>query len=506
MLRIVRAFWHDQRGVALILVSIMLPAIIGFSLLAIDMSRANNLHNDLQKGADSFALAAAAELDGKPDAWTRAERALANLVENDSRFSSVTARADLDNGGVVNGTTACRNGGDIAWCFLASIPQSDSTAINPLTGVDANGVDRKAATSADAEFIMVSVQASRFNAIFPASFVGAGANNFFDVGATAVAGFAGVVVCDMTPLFICNPFPGQNLQDVANNQNFYRKGIKLVMGSTSWGPGNMGFLRPAVSHGYGEGDLADDIAHVDFPECVNSRGIYTQTGNLTTKAKAAFNTRFDMYGPHFSKTDASVPPAPNIRKGFDFAPKGNKPGTDPCDKIPGTDLTKFHGLTQDTAYPLFDGRIGNGLWDYEGYVAANYPNGELDDFEHEDGSAYTNANPPSRYDLYKYETDPANGLVDTLSVGGETGEALCHASPSTDPDRRLIYAAIVDCALYADELNGQSGSMTAMGFASFFLTEPVTGDDVLAEIVDIDGNKGRGTMMGFAKDNVQLYR
>jgi bifunctional non-homologous end joining protein LigD len=27
----------------------MLPAIIGFSVLVIDMSRANNLHNDLQK-------------------------------------------------------------------------------------------------------------------------------------------------------------------------------------------------------------------------------------------------------------------------------------------------------------------------------------------------------------------------------------------------------------------------------------------------------------------------
>ncbi|RWN61623.1 MAG: hypothetical protein EOR99_30405, partial [Mesorhizobium sp.] len=49
MFRALRSFWNDQRGMALILVSIMLPAIIGFSLLAIDMSRVNNLHNDLQK-------------------------------------------------------------------------------------------------------------------------------------------------------------------------------------------------------------------------------------------------------------------------------------------------------------------------------------------------------------------------------------------------------------------------------------------------------------------------
>lgn len=487
MLRIVRTFWHDQRGIALILVSVMLPAIIGFALLTIDMSRANNLHNDLQKGADAFAIAGAAELDGNPDAIIRSDRAIANLVDNTYKFSNAGPMPTLTNAGITRR-------------YLRSLPPNDTDAIR-VQDVITDEVD----DAGEAEFVEVTVNPTGFSAIFPASFLtGSTADNSFNVGATSVAGFAGVVVCDMTPLFICNPFPGQNLQDVANNQNFYRKGIKLVMGSTSWGPGNMGFLRPAVSHGYGEGDLADDIAHVDFPECVNSRGIYTQTGNLTEKAKAAFNTRFDIYGPHFSKTDASVPPAPNIRKGFDFAPKGKKPGTDPCDKIPGTDLTKFHSLTQDTAYPLFDGRIGNGLWDYEGYVATNYPNGELDNFDHEDGSAYTNANPPSRYDLYKYEID--NDLVDTLSVGQETGEPLCHASPSTDPDRRLIYAAIVDCDLFQSELNGQSGSLTAMGFASFFLTEPVTGDDVLAEIVDIDGNKGRGTMMGFAKDNVQLYR
>ncbi|RWO42618.1 MAG: hypothetical protein EOS11_15600 [Mesorhizobium sp.] len=487
MLRIIRAFWHDQRGIALILVSVMLPAIIGFALLTIDMSRANNLHNDLQKGADAFAVAGAAELDGNPDAIIRSDRAIANLVDNTYKFSNAGPMPTLTNAGITRR-------------YLRSLPPNDTDAIRVQ-----DVITDEVGDAGEAEFVEVTVNPTGFSAIFPASFLtGSTADNNFNVGATSVAGFAGVVVCDMTPLFICNPFPGQNLQDVANNQNFYRKGIKLVMGSTSWGPGNMGFLRPAVSHGYGEGDLADDIAHVDFPECVNSRGIYTQTGNLAEKAKAAFNTRFDMYGPHFSKTDASVPPAPNIRKGFDFAPKGNKPGTDPCDKIPGTDLTKFHGLTQDTAYPLFGGRIGNGLWDYEGYVATNYPNGELDGFNHEDGSDYTNASPPSRYDLYKYEID--NDLVDTLSTGNETGEPLCHASPSTDPDRRLIYAAIVDCDLFQSELNGQSGSLTAMGFASFFLTEPVTGEDVLAEIVDIDGNQGRGTMVGFAKDNVQLYR
>ncbi|MER8923780.1 pilus assembly protein TadG-related protein [Mesorhizobium sp. M0802] len=67
MLGTIRAFWNDQRGIAMILVAIMLPVLVGFALLAIDMSRANSLHNDMQKGADAFVLAAAAELDGNTD-------------------------------------------------------------------------------------------------------------------------------------------------------------------------------------------------------------------------------------------------------------------------------------------------------------------------------------------------------------------------------------------------------------------------------------------------------
>ncbi|ESZ22699.1 pilus assembly protein TadG-related protein [Mesorhizobium sp. L48C026A00] len=501
-------------------VSVMLPAIIGFALLTIDISRANNLHNDLQKGADAFAIAGAAELDGNPDAWTRAERALANLVENDSRFSSVTVRADLDNGGVVNGTTACRNGGDIAWCFLASIPLSDSTAINPLTGVDANGVDRKAATSADAEFIMVSVQASRFDAIFPASFVGAGANNFFDVGATAVAGFAGVVVCDMTPLFICNPFEGSGipLHQVISDQNFYRKGIKLVQGggTGAWGPGNFGFLNPTGNPGYGAGDLADDIAQANTPECINSRGVNMRTGGPQPAVRDAINVRFDIYGGQMKDNDPLIPPAPNVRKGFKYKNTSN-PNACTMDPVTSSDTEwpQYRHMTQDTAYDGTYGRIGNGMWDYEGYMAANgFTTADMADFVDSEGNSYSNANPPSRYDLYKYELSTrgtGNDLVASPSLGGETGVAACHASPSTDPDRRLIYGAIINCIEHEEDLNGASGDpIPAVGFASFFLTEPVdqarTNGDITAEIVDIDGEQGRGTMVGFAKDNVQLYR
>ena len=100
ILQLGRRFWRDESGVAMILVAVMLPVIIGFALLAIDMSRANNLHNDLQKGADAFALTAAAELDGGPDAITRADRALLNLVDNTQRFSTTGVQTLLTSAGI----------------------------------------------------------------------------------------------------------------------------------------------------------------------------------------------------------------------------------------------------------------------------------------------------------------------------------------------------------------------------------------------------------------------
>jgi hypothetical protein len=45
-----------------------------------------------------------------------------------------------------------------------------------------------------------------------------------------------------------------------------------------------------------------------------------------------------------------------------------------------------------------------------------------------------------------------------------------------------------------------------MGFASFFMTEPASATEIYAEIVDVAGTEGRGTMNLFARDDVQLYR
>ncbi|TIN22133.1 MAG: hypothetical protein E5Y31_18960 [Mesorhizobium sp.] len=487
MLGTIRAFWNDQRGVAMILVAIMLPVIVGFALLVIDLSRANSLHNDLQKGADAFALAAAAELDGRTDAIIRGNRAIDNLLANESRFST-------------SGTHTLARQPDLTVTFLSGIPANDSTALNAY-GIDANGTNWATTDPKLATFVEVTVNPTGFATMFPASVLsGNSASNSMNIGSTAVAGNAGATVCSMVPTFICNPYPGQDLNQIASSGNLLRKSLKLVAGGNNWGPGNIGFLRPKDSHGYGETELATDIAIGQVPECVNTRLIYTQTGTLSNKVTAGFNTRFDLYGNGNgfpSKNDSRWPPAPNVRKGYKTT---GSPSS--CNSTLQADTTKFRGLTPDLA---FSGQIGNGSWDYDGYVSVNKLAAGLAGFKDANGNAYTNANPPSRYDLYKYEID--HNLVGTASIGGETGTPGC--APTTGGiDRRLFQAAIVDCSSQAvvDQLRGQSGAVPAMGFASVFLTESVANGEVRAEIVDINGTLGRGTLANRVRDEVQLYR
>src|SRR3984957_20183092 len=55
------AFWRDTDGIILPYVTIMLLAIVGLSVLALDGARFMSLQTQMQAGADALALAGAAE-------------------------------------------------------------------------------------------------------------------------------------------------------------------------------------------------------------------------------------------------------------------------------------------------------------------------------------------------------------------------------------------------------------------------------------------------------------
>ncbi|RJT27359.1 hypothetical protein D3227_36160 [Mesorhizobium waimense] len=498
MLRTIRAFWQDQRGIALVLVAITLPAIIGFSLLAIDMSRVNNLHNDLQKGADAFALATAAELDGRSDSITRADRALLTLVSNQYTFSTTP------------GPPPTLAAAGVTRRYLRSLPATDNLPI-----VAANVITDELNDARLARFVEVSVNPVGFAAIFPASFLQAGANNSFNVGAVAVAGFTSGV-CDFTPVFICNPFEsdpnGITLEQAVADTALRRRLIELrkVGNGAAAGPGNFGFLEPPAGVGNGAQALAQTIATSRPIGCYSAEGVDTKTGQNAGPVQDAFNVRFGIAANgHFNSPEYG--PAANVRKGASSG-NGNGNGNGNGGGGGGGQCPQYNqltfgspnmGLPRDASTPNMGGRMGDGNWNFSGYWSTNFSSASY--------PSSWNTTKPTRYEVYKYEISA--GLVGTASTGGEVGTPPNSCQPPvTSVDRRLIYGAILNCNALeqTNDLSGHSTGLPVEAFGSFFLTEPVSSpsDDasVMVELVDITGRGGQGTLDNFLRDEVQLYR
>ena len=144
--------------------------------------------------------------------------------------------------------------------------------------------------------------------------------------------------------------------------------------------------------------------------------------------------------------------------------------------------------------------MGDGDWDIDSYKSANNLG----------AIPYSNANPTSRYNVYRHEID--NNLTNVPSNGGEVGAPQCYGGGglNDDPDRRILYLAVLDCAQHnvADDNSGNSGPpVPVTAFAKLFLTKPVSqgpDQDIYAELVGIvePGTVGNEV----ARDLVQLYR
>jgi Flp pilus assembly protein TadG len=77
-LHCINTFWNDTSGLMLPYVTVMLPVLVGFGLLALDGARYMSLQTQMQEAADALALAGARELNQQSGAQTRAIDAMAN--------------------------------------------------------------------------------------------------------------------------------------------------------------------------------------------------------------------------------------------------------------------------------------------------------------------------------------------------------------------------------------------------------------------------------------------
>ena len=299
IVQLIKSFWDDTDGVILPYVTVMLVVIIGVSVLALDGARYMSLQTQLQNGADALALAAAAELDRTPTAINRALNAI-------KKFGS---------GSNLNVKVASIR-------FLGSLPLRDSDPILP---------PNLTSDPTRAAFVEVTVEPIRMHTILPASIFGG--SNVVTAGAQAVAGFD-QVVCDFTPIFICNPFETrgmsyqqatQALVSASNDPAGQHKLIRLAgtqKVSGAFGPGNFGYLvpttgsLPADSCGPTAGrGLGQAVAASRPPTCLRLSGVDIQPGNDQV-AMDGLNTRFDIYANGFQSCKDNYVADVNVRKGY----------------------------------------------------------------------------------------------------------------------------------------------------------------------------------------------
>lgn len=540
-----KRFFRDDRGYALVLTLVFLPALLGLSLLMIDVGRGNNAHSDHQAAADALALAGARELDGGADAIDRARAAMDNF----SNTVSYLARSGPDT--QVTLTYEDTAGNEFTVIFLRDIPATDNDPI------DQAWVDANATTSGPlARYVYVRSQARDLDGFFfnPATFL----RPSVPVGAQAVATYR-AAACNVTPLFICNPFEGTglDLQDAYQRGQLHGRLFRLIpKGNGTAAPGNFGFLSATDANGNvvnGANELRKLIAGERNAVCYNrDLGVTTQPGRIASIADA-LNTRFDIYERAFRPTGQTpkYPPADNVRKGW-VSPTTGQPSA--CNQEPATDLAWARPFG-DNAQMLPPGaagsapgaQVGSGGWSFADYWNTNHVEAPqtataalsaimaTSQFPNSSGAGSAQApgatGLPSRYEVYRYEIETTGRNADR-SRGDNANFAASNArtredglpqcadefnKPAFDTgevDRRVIFAAIIDCN--RELAGGRNTDIAVNTYASIFLVNPSiktnNNDDdqpdrsIDVEIVDIAGRGGNGTLEAFLREEAFLVR
>ncbi|ARQ12958.1 Flp pilus assembly Tad-like protein (plasmid) [Rhizobium etli] len=530
--RVVIRFWNDHRGYVIALTLIAMPMLLGFSLLIIDVGRSSNLHTDLQNAVDAMALAGARELDGRDDAITRAQTAIEKIA-NSAAFSGGGTGMSLGSSISVTYDAGNDAGSTVTVLFLKSIPANDDTPIP---------ASMETTEPSEASYAWVIAKPQAMETIFP---IPIGFNrDTINIAADAVAVYH-ASACDVTPIFICNPFePAGNTSESADADaaaalhtnfaagNLYGRQIELhSTASSNPGPGNFGFLRTPL--GNGASVLAEALATGNPGACYTQDNLDTETGAVAGPVEDGVNTRFGFYSSSFNKAkgDYRYRPARNVRSA-----RTTTKGKQGCDTYTPVmvgdvvgDATQALPLGYGAAMSsLSGGKISSGNnWNYTTYwnvaqsTAAPSVSTVLSNYSSYPPQATGTPSQPSAYDVYRYElANPS--LINHASANGETGKPTtggqCYTGPDLSNytaaeygDRREIFSAIVNCGYEASvgHLNGHKATR-AVAFARMFLTKPAIKDSseryLSLEMIDITGKGGRGTADEFLREEAELVR
>lgn len=352
------------------------------------------------------------------------------------------------------------------------------------------------------------------------------------VSAQAIAGYTSYA-CDVTPLMFCIP-PGWTA-----NANV-GQAIKLRTGgnSSQWGPGNFGFLDPTDIGINPLGPCAGlngaplyicmIAAEGNLTKCVSQRGVDTEPGQRNGIGSAIYNSRFDMFTATMNnlKNKPEYAPGPQVISGWQRGANGcvgNNP-TRTVDTMPFPPDDCFEDNTCNYENGAGGGRFGTTTGAGAGwgtgkgkYLDMNYgtgPSVDGEDLEPHTTPGLLNALDihETRYEMYLDEIARAedDGRADILTGRQENGRPQCSsAAPNTDPDRRTVIAAAINCN--ANPVVGRATDVPVQEFVKVFLIQPLeassgTDFDLFVEVVEQVGGAGGGIDEGIFRDVVRLYR
>ncbi|TGD45339.1 hypothetical protein EEB11_01950 [Pseudotabrizicola sediminis] len=483
---------REEDGAILLFWAFALTAVLGMVAISFDIGRVASTQSELHSYADHVALAAAGELDGKTDSITRAQGAAAALISDSQTFGL---------GG------QALSSADFTLDFFATLPSNDILALAPPPNPNQPSPE-------EAVYARVTLTPKSVPYTFGAALqvLTGGARVDPEVGATAVAGFT-QYACDITPMMFCIPDPSFDADNAATIGDLIR--LRSGGNGAAWGPGNFGFLEPSTlaldangscAGSRGTGPMLRCVlgAVGNITQCFAVRGVDTEPGQKVGITNDALNTRFDMWSGAMNseKNNPIYAPAPNVIKGIQ--PNGGNA----CSWNNPQPTADTAALPHDDCYPGC-APYGDGNWaaGRTTYIAANY------------AGADPHPSATTRYQYYLAEIAAAGGggaAMPILSGLSETGRPMCSPNQSSDPDRRVIIVAGVNC----DPNNGGtsiSGSSTGVPvhqMVKMFITEPVVangstnGLDIYAEVIGRADSPGTGTVGSGAifHDVVQLYR
>lgn len=497
-----RKFTEDQSGAVAATYALALIGLIAIAGVGFDYGRLASMDSELQNGADQAALAGATQLDGKADACARAASAAIGLVTNstilasDSHTISIPDESACDATGSVrfwqdkDRTTAATSGANAHFIELTVDVRTADYALTPVTGLFKGSLD-----------------------------------------ASAMAGL-GSSICKVPPVFMCNPLESSDPSFTV--ANYIGKGVRLIAndGGGSYGPGNFGYLQ--TNAGNGAQAVAQTLGRVNVPgDCIGVDDVATKPG-VQISVLDALNSRFDVYANGLNNacgsTNGLCPPSANSRK--DLMQKGNN-----CNFATGngagwkeaphpylptsatTPLTSAQiatlspmGYPRDMCHAVSNtgscsgGQIGDGNWDRNAYFktnTANYPSNF-------DISGTFGTSTPTRYQVYKYEAaNPSTRLLTQTDSGTTSRPTPVCVTPgvpvaSTQPDRRVLSVAVIDCV--AEGVQGQTTGVNVTKWIDVFLVEPsvprarTEASDVYVEVI------GETKLGGGGSTSAQLIR